>query len=155
MGRTGDVAWLPGGQELFYVRRLGDDERPPGEDHFHRRVWRHRLGADPASDQLVFGEGRDKGTYYGVRTSEDGRWLLVSASVGTEPRNDLLVGDLGARDLALVTVHEGVDAQTWGEVGLDGLLYLRTDLGRPAGPPRGHRTRRPRAGRLAGPPARG
>ncbi|CAA9227165.1 MAG: Prolyl endopeptidase [uncultured Acidimicrobiales bacterium] len=133
MGRTGDVAWLPGGEELFYVRRLGDDERPPGEDHFHRRVWRHRVGADPGDDELVFGEGRDKGTYYGVRTSEDGHWLLVSAAVGTEPRNDLLLGDLRAPDLELVAVHEGVDAQTWGEVGVDGLLYLRTDLGSPRG----------------------
>ena len=133
LGRAGDVAWLPGGEELFYVRRLGDDLRPAGEDHFHRRVWRHRVGADAGSDQLVFGEGRDKGTYYGVVTSEDGRWLLVSAAVGTEPRNDLVIADLHAPDLDLVVVQEGVDAQTSGEVGLDGLLYLRTDLDAPRG----------------------
>ena len=133
MGRTGDVAWLPGGDELFYVRRLPDDVRPAGEDHFHRRVWRHRVGADPGSDELVFGEGRDKGTYYGVRTSRDGRWLLVSASIGTEPRNDLLLADLHDPGARLVVVQEGVDAQTAGVVGVDGLLYLRTDLDAPRG----------------------
>ncbi len=133
LGRTGAVAWLPGGDELFYVRRLGDDVRPAGEDHFHRRVWRHRVGSDPGGDELVFGEGRDKGTYYGVRTSEDGRWLLVSAAVGTEPRNDLVIGDLHAPVLELVVVQEGLDAQTSGEVGVDGLLYLRTDLDAPRG----------------------
>ena len=133
MGRTGDVAWLPGGDELFYVRRLGDDVRPAGEDHFHRRVWRHRIGAEPDDDELVFGEGRDKGTYYDVRTSRDGRWLLVSASVGTEPRNDLLLADLHDPAAGLVAVQEGVDAQTSGVVGIDGLLYLRTDLDAPRG----------------------
>lgn len=133
LGRTGAVAWLPGGDELFYVRRLPDGVRPVGEDHFHRRVWRHRVGSDPGSDELVFGEGRDKGTYYGVRTSDDGRWLLVSAAIGTEPRNDLLIGDLHAPVLELVVVQEGLDAQTSGEVGVDGLLYLRTDLDAPRG----------------------
>ena len=133
MGRTGDVAWLPGGDELFYVRRLGDDVRPAGEDHFHRRVWRHRIGAGADTDELVFGDGRDKGTYYGVRTSRDGRWLLVSASIGTEPRNDLLLADLHDPDSGLVVVQEGVDAQTSGVVGVDGLLYLRTDLDAPRG----------------------
>jgi prolyl oligopeptidase len=129
MGRAGSIAWLPGADELFYVRRLTDV--PPGEEQFHRRVWRHRVGADIATDELVFGEGRDPKTYYGVSTSRDGGWLSVTAAVGTEPRNDLYLADL-SKPLALVAVQEGVDARTSGGVRADdGLLWLFTDLDAP------------------------
>jgi prolyl oligopeptidase len=132
MGRTGSVAWLPGGEELFYVRRLPDV--PAGEEHFHRRVWRHRVGSDPSSDEVVFGDGRDPRTYYGVTTSRDGGWLTISAAVGTEPRNDLYLADLGAPSLSLVPVQEDVDARTGGSVRADdGLLWLYTDLDAPRG----------------------
>ncbi|MCU1483390.1 MAG: Prolyl oligopeptidase [Actinomycetia bacterium] len=130
MGRAGSVAWVPGGKELFYVRRLVDV--PAGEEQFHRRVWRHRVGADIATDELVFGEGRDPKTYYGVSTSRDGGWLSVTAAVGTEPRNDLYLADLSTPALELVTVQEGVDARTSGGVRADdGLLWLFTDLDAP------------------------
>ena len=42
--RYSPVAWVPGGDELFYVRRLAPDAVPAGEEQFHRRVWRHRVG---------------------------------------------------------------------------------------------------------------
>ena len=45
---------------------------------------------------LVFGAGMTMTNYYGVEVSRDGRWLQVSASEGTEPRNDLWVADLQA-----------------------------------------------------------
>src|SRR3712207_8193895 len=92
--RYSPVGWLPGGEELFYVRRLAPDQVPAGEEQFHRRVWRHRVGADPDTDQLVHGEGSDPATYFGARTSADGRWLVVSASVGTAPRDDVWLADL-------------------------------------------------------------
>jgi prolyl oligopeptidase len=130
MGRAGSVAWVPGGEVLFYVRRLVDV--PAGEEQFHRRVWRHRVGAEIATDELVFGEGRDPKTYYGVSTSRDGGWLSVTAAVGTEPRNDLYLADLSTPGLELVTVQEGVDARTSGGVRADdGLLWLFTDLDAP------------------------
>jgi prolyl oligopeptidase len=130
MGRAGSIGWLPGGEELFYVRRLTDV--PVGEEQFHRRVWRHRVGADVATDELVFGEGRDPKTYYGVSTSRDGGWLSVTAAVGTEPRNDLYLADLAQPAVELVAVQEGVDARTSGGVRADdGLLWLFTDLDAP------------------------
>ena len=78
--RYSPVAWLPGGDELFYVRRLAPDQVPAGEEQFHRRVWRHRVGTPADDDVLVHGEGSDPTTYFGVHTSRDGRWLVVSGS---------------------------------------------------------------------------
>jgi prolyl oligopeptidase len=133
--RYSPVAWLPGGEELFYVRRLAPDRVPAGEEQYHRRVWRHRVGADPADDVLVHGEGLDPTNYYGVRTSADGRWLVVSASAGTAPRDDVWLAELtgsapGTRP-PLQELQVGVDAQTAAWVARDGRLWLMSDRGTP------------------------
>jgi prolyl oligopeptidase len=129
--RYSPVAWLPGGEELFYVRRLPPEQVPAGEEQFHRRVWRHRIGADPERDDvLVHGEGSDPSTYFGVRTSRDGRWLVVSASIGTAPRDDVWLADL-AGDGALRELQVGVDAQTSAWVARDGRLWLHSDRDAP------------------------
>jgi prolyl oligopeptidase len=121
------LAWLPGGRELFYGRRLDADQVPEGEDKFHRRVWRRTIGTPVEQDTLVFGEGRDKTEYHSVDVSADGRWLMVGGSLGTAPRNDLYIADLHG-DGELRPVQEGVDAQTWGGVEDDGKLWLHTNL---------------------------
>ena len=76
---------------------------------------------------MIFGEGRDKTTYYSAAVSRDGRWLTISAARGTEPRNDLWIADLTTSDLAapdLKPVQVGADARTGVRVGRDGRLYV-------------------------------
>jgi len=161
--RYSPVAWLPGGLEggpaYYYVRRLPPGAVPADEEQYHRRIWLHRLGTDPADDVQVFGEGHDLRTYFGASVSRDGRWLLVSAAVGTAPRNDVWIADLraggpdagavpgadpgagsagaghraAAGNPAFVPVLVGVDAQADPHVGRDGRLYLFTDLDAPRG----------------------
>ena len=130
------VAWLPGGKAFYYVRRLPPDQVPDGEEQYHRRVYLHQVGAPAGEDTEIFGAGRDKTDYFGVAVSRDGRWLTVSASAGTAPRNDLWLADLtGSGEAApdLVVVQEGVDAQTSLHAGRDGRLYLFTDRDAPRG----------------------
>ncbi|MEV7011300.1 prolyl oligopeptidase family serine peptidase [Streptosporangium sp. NPDC051022] len=129
--RYSPVAWLPGGEAFYYVRRLPSTEVPEGEEQFHRRVYLHRVGTSSEEDVLIFGDGLEKTNYYGVAVSRDGRWLQISASRGTAPRNDLWVADLTASSPdspELVVVQEGVDAQTAAHFGRDGRLYIFTDL---------------------------
>jgi len=109
---------------------------PDGESQYHRRVYLHVVGTLPESDAMVFGEGRDKTSYYGVSVSRDGRWLVVSASIGTAPREDVWLADLSASDPAapaLVPVTVGLDALTSVRAGRDGRLYVFTDLDAPRG----------------------
>ncbi|HEX4830690.1 MAG TPA: prolyl oligopeptidase family serine peptidase [Trebonia sp.] len=132
--RYSGVAWLPGGKAFYYVRRLPPGAVPDGEQQYHRRVYLHTVGTDPEADTLIFGEGRDKTTYYGVSVSRDGRWLVISASIGTAPRDDTWIADLSGGDPArpqLTEVTAGLDAQSWLHPGRDGRLYVLTDLDAP------------------------
>ncbi|GII33660.1 prolyl oligopeptidase family serine peptidase [Planotetraspora mira] len=134
--RYSPIAWLPGGEAFYYVRKLAPSAVPEGEEQFHRRVYLHKVGQSPDDDVMIFGDGLEKTNYYGVSVSRDGRWLSVSASRGTAPRNDLWVADLEASPAEapeLVTVQQDVDAQTGLLFGRDGRLYVFTDLDAPRG----------------------
>ena len=134
--RYSNVAWLPGGKAFYYTRRLPPSEVPAGESQYHRRVYLHEIGTPADEDVLIFGSGRDKTDYYYTSVSRDGRWLVLSASRGTAPRNDLWLADLSSSEATtpdLRVVQEGVDAQTSVRVGRDGLLYVFTDLDAPRG----------------------
>ncbi|GAA3620045.1 prolyl oligopeptidase family serine peptidase [Kineosporia mesophila] len=146
--RYSPVSWIPGGlpapgtpQErvpaFFYVRRLPAGQVPAGEEQYHRRIWLHRLGSDPSTDVRVFGDGHDPRTYFGVGLSRDGRWLIVSAAVGTAPRNDVWIADLtapgGHETPQFTPIATGLDAQFGAHVGRDGRLYVFTDLDAPRG----------------------
>ncbi|MEU5866176.1 MULTISPECIES: prolyl oligopeptidase family serine peptidase [unclassified Nonomuraea] len=128
--RYSPIAWLPGGEAFYYVRRLPRTEVPENEAQFHRRVYLHRVGTSTEDDALIFGQGLKMTNYYGVSVSRDGHWLQVSAHEGTAPRNDLWVADLTASPADspdLKVVQEGVDAQTALVFGRDGRLYVHTD----------------------------
>lgn len=135
--RYSGIAWLPGGEAYYYVRRLPKDEVPEGEGQYHRRVYLHRVGTDPdADDTLIFGDELDKTNYYGVAVSRDGRWLTVVASQGTAPRHDLWIADLSASSAeapVLTPVQVGVDAKTDLYVSRNGRAYVYTDRDAPRG----------------------
>lgn len=135
--RKTSVGWLPDASAFYYVRRL-HPARTDGEARYHRRVHLHRIGADPDSDPVVFGEGRGKTQHYAVRTSSDGRWLTVSAAAGTDRDRELWLADLAAASLdepelrrvclgspAYSTLHIPAATQP------DGGCYVLTDLGAP------------------------
>jgi prolyl oligopeptidase len=134
--RYTEIAWLPGGKAFYYARRLAPGQVPAGEEQYHRRVYLHQVGAPPEGDVLIHGEGLDKTTYYGVTVSRDGRWLVIEASLGTAPRNDVWVADLRASSAQapdLRVLQQGVDAQVGVWPGRDGRLYLHTDRDAPRG----------------------
>ncbi|MCF2531698.1 prolyl oligopeptidase family serine peptidase [Yinghuangia soli] len=135
--RESPLAWLPGGRAMYIQRNLPPGQVPADEAQYHRRVYLHRLGTDPDTDDVeVFGAGQDKTSFFRVSVSRDGRHLVVSASEGTAPRNDLWLADLAAsapEAPVLRPVQVGLDARTGAYPARDGRLYIFTDLDAPRG----------------------
>ena len=51
--RAADLAWLPDHSGFYYTRYPAPGEVPEGEEHYHRAIYFHALGTDPAGDRLV------------------------------------------------------------------------------------------------------
>jgi prolyl oligopeptidase len=121
------VAWTDGG--FYYTVHPAPGTVPAGDEHYHRRIRYHRLGDDPAKDELVFGEGRAKEDILVVQASPDGRWVLAEAFRGWVQSDVYL---LDRRDAARGwrTVVAGEDGLTSGLLTNDS-LWLRTNLDAP------------------------
>jgi prolyl oligopeptidase len=121
------VAWLEGG--FYYTVHPAAGAVPAGDENYYRRVRFHRLGDDPANDELVFGEGRPKEDILGVSTSPDSRWVLLIAYKGWV-KSDVYLLDREHPEGGLATVMEGQDAIAEGFV-LGDRVWLRTNLDAP------------------------
>ena len=102
--RACSLAWEPDGLAFAYTRY-------PEGDEYHRHVRRHVVGADPAADEVILGpdELPDPTAWPSVELSRDGRWLLVTLSLGWS-RTDVRLLDRSAGTWA--PVIEEVEALT-------------------------------------------
>jgi prolyl oligopeptidase len=91
--RAASIAWKLDNSGFFYTRYPQKGEVPEGEEVYHRRVFYHALGSDPANDPLVFGKELAPEDWPGVDLSNDGRWLLISVEQGWT-KSELYVQDL-------------------------------------------------------------
>ncbi len=126
--RAADLAWLPDSSGFYYTRYPAPGEVPEDEEPYHRAVYFHRLGADPAADPLIF-RPAVKEHWPGVSLSPDGRWLLIGVA-RTFDETDLYLQDLRA-GTPPVAVARDLPALFDGQV-VGGRLYLRTNLHAPS-----------------------
>ncbi len=133
--RACSLAWLPDGSGFYYTRYPKPGEVPPGEEPYHRGVFFHQLGNDPAHDLKIFGDGRDRTDWPGVDLSPDGRWLVVSVAQGWT-KSEVHLYDrratAGAPKPPFV-VAAGEDARFDVVEVLDDRIYLLTTSGAPRG----------------------
>jgi prolyl oligopeptidase len=125
--RAASVAWLPDSSGFYYTRYPAPGEVPSGEEQYHRCLYYHRLGTDPAVDPLVF-QPAAKEHWPGVDLSPDGRWLIVSVA-RTFDQVDLYLQDLASGG-ELVPVARDLPASFEGEIA-HGRLFMRTNLDAP------------------------
>jgi len=124
--RRSGVCWHPEGTGFWFSGRPAAGTVEPGEENYWHRVWFHRLGAPPESDQVAISDEQTRERFHGVQISEDGRWLVLgryrfsSAAIWVEERST------GTRRLATEDVDAHHDV-----VIVDDILFVRTDWGAP------------------------
>lgn len=119
-GAVYGLAWSRDGRYLFYTRC--------DEAWRSYQVWRHELGTDSATDQLVIQEDDEKFSL-GIDTSRDERWLLIETGSRTTTETLLLDLRTPLAEPVLVQVREpGVEYSV--EVDGDRLLVVH-NLDRP------------------------
>ena len=129
--RAASVAWLTDSKGFYYTRYPAPGSVPKEEETYHRHVFLHRLGEDPARDVEIF-RPKSSTDWPVVQLSRDGRWLLVTSFVGFD-RNDLYLRDLEKPNGEFVALVEGRAATYDAYVAATGELFIRTTEGAPRG----------------------
>ena len=128
--RAASVVWLPDKSGFYYTKFPKRGEVPPGDEHYYRRLFLHKIGRDPAEDPLVFGEGRGKEEWIDVKLSSQEDYILIYSYPGTE-MNDLYIKRIEAGG-KIETIAEGLESLFSVDV-LDGKVYIYTNWEAPRG----------------------
>jgi prolyl oligopeptidase len=126
-----DASWLKDGSGFFYSRY----DEPKGEAlqalNKYQKVFFHKLGTTQDKDALVY-ERPDKPDWgFGAEVTEDGRFLLITQTEGTDNRNRVFVRDLGKPGSAIEPFLDAFDA-SYSVVGNDGdTFYVLTNKNAP------------------------
>ncbi len=78
--RYSQVRWLPDDSGFFYTRNPRPGTVPTNEEYLHVKVYFHKLGDDPDTDEMVFGADRPKDDMVSIDLSPDGTYLCIQAS---------------------------------------------------------------------------
>src|SRR5206468_1446374 len=117
---------------FFYCRydapKPGDTLK--GVNKFHK-LYFHKLGTEQSADALIY-ERKDQPDWgFGGHVTEDGRYLVITASEGTDPKNRVLYKDLSQLDSLVVELLMDFDA-SYDFVENDGpVFWFKTDLNAP------------------------
>lgn len=135
---TGDVlkwvkfsecGWTADGKGFFYSRY---DAPPEGQAlskvNEFQKLYYHRIGTPQSEDPLVY-ERKDHPNWgFNGTTTEDGRFLVITVSQGTDTRNRVYLKELSQNQNGVVPLLDDFDA-SYNFVGNEGdLLYFLTDL---------------------------
>lgn len=91
------ASWTKDSSGFFYSRY---DEPKGGQEYtaanYYPKVYFHKIGTPQSEDVLVYQRPDQKSWGLGAGVTEDGRFLIMSVSQGTDPKNRLFVRDLRA-----------------------------------------------------------
>ncbi len=124
--------WHPDGSGFFYARYPSPE---PGAElqavNRNQKLWFHRLGTTQDEDQLVYERTDQPDWGFQAAISDDDRYLIIHASLGTDRRNRVFIKDLTSGEV--VGVFVDFDA-AYDYVGNDGpRFWFRTDQEAPRG----------------------
>jgi len=125
------AAWNHEGTGIFYSRY---DEPTADQlkaaNYFHK-LYFHKLGTPQSEDVLIYERPDHKDWLFGSEVSEDGAYLIINISQGTDPKNRVFYKTLHGSEEKVVELLGKMDAQ-YDFVGNDGaVFYFRTNLGAP------------------------
>ncbi len=129
------LAWKADGSGFFYSRF----PEPSKDGTFqslntNQSVWFHSLGTAQSEDVKIYATPARPTLSHSAQVTDDGRYLLVTSSEGTDDRYELHFGKIeGQRPIRMKPLIRGLDHdwQLAGSVGTR--FYFQTNLGAPRG----------------------
>ncbi|MGB3786483.1 MAG: prolyl oligopeptidase family serine peptidase [Phormidesmis sp.] len=128
------AAWTHDHKGFFYSRYDEPKEATKLEDvNRFQKLYYHHLGTPQSKDILIYERSDQPDWGFGGRVTEDGRYLIISVWLGTDPKNLLFYKDLQDPEAEVVELVSEFEAQ-YSLIDSEGnTFWLRTDLDAPKG----------------------
>lgn len=125
------LAWAKDGSGFFYSRFPKPDGAQFQALNERHEVYFHKLGTQQAADRKVYATPDHPKWNHGAEVSDDGRWLIVTSSEGTDDRYEVTVIDLTSAAAKPRTLFRGLE-NNWQFVGNTGTnFYFLTNKDAP------------------------
>jgi prolyl oligopeptidase len=127
-------SWKHDGSGFFYSRydAPASAEQLKQTNYFHK-LYFHKLGTPQSKDELIYERKDHKDWNFGGAVTEDGRYLVINVSQGTDPKNRIFYKDLKSPSAKVVELLNKQDA-SYNFLGYEGnAFWFKTDLNAPKG----------------------
>lgn len=127
------ASWTHDGKGFFYSRYDKPEEGANAlkAANYFQKMYYHEIGTDQSEDKLVYHRPDQKEWGFGSYVTDDGRYLIIYVSRGTDRVNGLFYRDLEDPNGEVVELLNGFDAQ-YDVIGNDGpRFYIQTDKDAP------------------------
>src|SRR6185436_4068061 len=125
-------SWTKDGKGFFYSRydEPTEESKLTKANYFHK-LYYHRIGTPQSDDKLVYHRPDHKDWNFQGAVTDDGHYLIITASQGTDPKNRVLYQDLQQPGSPVVELLMDFDAD-YSFIDNDGpVFWFRTDLKAP------------------------
>jgi prolyl oligopeptidase len=114
------LSWAKDGSGFYYSRFPAPPEGKKFQStNENQAVYFHKLGTPQSADALVYATPDHPKWGHGAGVTDDGKWLVIYTTEGTDNRNDVTVIDLTAPNPAPRKLFTGM-ANMWGLIGNQG-----------------------------------
>jgi prolyl oligopeptidase len=127
------IAWVRSGEGFYYTRFPAPGSVAPGDENYFNRVCYHRLGNPQDQDTLVFDKPAERETVFAVETTDDDRWVVITAYRGSSDKSEVHLLDRHAAEPTPVPLFTGYSSAYAFIESADGRLFFHTDQGAPLG----------------------
>ncbi|MFM9433153.1 prolyl oligopeptidase [Janthinobacterium sp. CG_23.3] len=140
------ASWTKDGSGFFYSRYDAPQEATKLADiNYFQKLYFHQVGTPQSSDVLVYDRPDQKEWGFGGKVSDDGNYLVITATQGTAHKNRVFYKDLRRKDGKVATLLDGFDA-SYEFIDNDGpVFWFMTDNKAPTSRVVAIDTRRPQA----------
>jgi len=126
------ASWTTDNQGFFYSRYDEPNDATKLEDiNYYHKLYYHKLGTDQSDDQLIYHRPDQKEWMFNGSVTEDGHYLIIYVSQGTDPKNLVFYKDLQTPDSPIVELISEFEAH-FSLIDNDGsIFWFQTDLDAP------------------------
>ncbi len=123
-----EASWAKDSSGFYYERYDEPNEKTKLADvNYFPKVFFHKVGTAQSTDKLVFEKPDQKEWGFDAKVSNDGRYLVITISQGTERKSRIYYKDLQAKNGKVIALLDNFEASYKFIDNIGSVFWFRTD----------------------------